>query len=65
VLLEDLQTDGCFAGYTPEYSPVRVPAVPGLAPGLIVQTDVVAAQRDFLVCHNAISPNSCYDKARR
>lgn len=65
VLLEDLQADGCFAGYTPEYSAVRIPAGPGLVPGLIVRADVAAAQQDFLICHNAIALNSCYDKAGR
>ncbi len=55
VLLEKLRPDGLFEGYTPEYVPVRVPAAPGLAEGQIVQVTGRAAERDFLLCHNAFA----------
>jgi threonylcarbamoyladenosine tRNA methylthiotransferase MtaB len=64
VLLEDLQADGHYAGYTPEYVPARIPAAPGLAAGQIIEVAVVAAERDFVVGYNANGAFSCYDKGK-
>jgi threonylcarbamoyladenosine tRNA methylthiotransferase MtaB len=68
VLLEEKQADGLFAGYTPEYAPARIPASPlaaGYETGQIVKVKAIAATRNFLICDNANTFESCYDGSIR
>jgi threonylcarbamoyladenosine tRNA methylthiotransferase MtaB len=53
VLLENQEPDGFFAGYSPEYAPVRVLPGSGFKSGMVAEVKTVSANRDFLVCHGA------------
>lgn len=50
VLLEARRLDGLYEGYSPEYVPVRTPALAGMAEGQIVHVTGVEANREFLFC---------------